>query len=92
MDGGGGEAHDEGQDAAVVLAVQPATGFLTERRDGFRSAFSVWARDRTEHPRDVMEMALAHAIKDKSEAAYRRGDALEKRRKLMADWCAYCKG
>ena len=59
---------------------------------GFRSAFSDWARDRTEYPRDVIEMALAHAIKDKSEAAYRRGDALEKRRKLMADWCAYCKG
>ena len=54
---------------------------------GFRSAFSDWARDRTEYPRDVIEMALAHAIKDKSEAAYRRGDALEKRRKLMADWC-----
>jgi integrase len=53
---------------------------------GFRSAFSDWARDKTKHPRDVIELALAHAIKDKSEAAYRRGDALDKRRSLMAEW------
>jgi integrase len=53
---------------------------------GFRSAFSDWARDETNHPRDVIEMALAHAIKDKSEAAYRRGDALDKRPELMAAW------
>ena len=39
---------------------------------------------------EVFEMALAHAIKDKSEAAYRRGDALEKRRRLMQDWGRYC--
>jgi integrase len=57
---------------------------------GFRSAFSDWARDRTNYPRDVVEMALAHAIKDKSEAAYRRGDALEKRRHLMSEWARYC--
>ena len=57
---------------------------------GFRSAFSDWARERTGYPRDVIEMALAHAIKDKSEAAYRRGDALEKRRRLMAEWAHYC--
>jgi integrase len=53
---------------------------------GFRSAFADWARDKTNHPRDVIELALAHTIKDKSEAAYRRGDALEKRRQLMGDW------
>jgi integrase len=57
---------------------------------GFRSTFSDWARERTNYPRDVVEMALAHAIKDKSEAAYRRGDALEKRRKLMEAWAQYC--
>ena len=57
---------------------------------GFRSAFSDWARETTAYPRDVVEMALAHAIKDKSEAAYRRGDALEKRRKLMQAWTDYC--
>jgi integrase len=57
---------------------------------GFRSSFSDWARDRTAYARDVIEMALAHAIKDKSGAAYRRGDALEKRRRLMAEWARYC--
>ena len=57
---------------------------------GFRSAFSDWARDRTGYARDVIEMALAHTIKDKSEAAYRRGDALDKRRRLMNEWGRYC--
>jgi integrase len=56
---------------------------------GFRSSFSDWARDRTGYPRDVIEMALAHTIKDKAEAAYRRGDALDKRRRLMAEWARY---
>ena len=56
---------------------------------GFRSTFSDWARDRTGYSRDVIEMALAHTIKDKSEAAYRRGDALDKRRRLMAEWARY---
>jgi integrase len=57
---------------------------------GFRSTFSDWARERTNYPRDVVEMSLAHAIKDKSEAAYRRGDALPKRRRLMTEWARYC--
>jgi len=56
---------------------------------GFRSTFSDWARDFTSYPRDEIEMALAHSIKDKSEAAYRRGDALEKRARLMADWARF---
>ena len=57
---------------------------------GLRSTFSDWARDRTAYARDVIEMCLAHTIKDKSEAAYRRGDALEKRRRLMEEWARYC--
>ena len=57
---------------------------------GFRSTFSDWARDYTGYPRDVIEAALAHIIRDKSEAAYRRGDALEKRRRLMEDWARVC--
>jgi integrase len=57
---------------------------------GFRSTFSDWCRERTNYPRDVVEMALAHAIKDRTEAASRRGDALEKRRRLMGDWARYC--
>lgn len=56
---------------------------------GFRSTFRDWAGDQTHHPRDVVEMALAHVIENKAEAAYRRGDALEKRRSLMEDWSAF---
>ena len=57
---------------------------------GFRSSFRDWAGDSTAFTRDVVEAALAHAIENKTEAAYRRGDALEKRRELMAAWAAYC--
>jgi len=57
---------------------------------GLRSSFRDWGGDRTGYPRDVIEMALAPVIKDKSEAACRRGDALEKRRKLMEAWAQYC--
>jgi integrase len=56
---------------------------------GFRSTFRDWASERTNYPRDVAEMALAHAIGDKVEAAYRRGDLFEKRRLLMADWAKF---
>ena len=57
---------------------------------GFRSTFRDWCGDCTEFPREVAEAALAHAVGDKAEAAYRRSDALEKRRKLMEAWAAYC--
>ena len=57
---------------------------------GFRSAFRDWAAERTNFPREVCEMALAHTIKDKAEAAYRRGDLREKRRELMGTWAGYC--
>jgi integrase len=57
---------------------------------GFRSAFRDWAAERTNFPREVVEMALAHAVGDKVEAAYRRGDLFEKRRRLMADWAKFC--
>ncbi len=53
---------------------------------GFRSAFRDWAAECTNFPREVCEMALAHTIKSKAEAAYRRGDLLEKRRQLMTSW------
>jgi integrase len=56
---------------------------------GFRSAFRDWAAERTHFPREVCEMALAHTIKDKAEAAYRRGDLLERRRDLMVAWSAF---
>jgi integrase len=57
---------------------------------GFRSTFRDWASERTNYPRDVAEMALAHAIGDRVEAAYRRGDLFEKRQRLMADWATFC--
>lgn len=56
---------------------------------GFRSAFRDWAAEQTSHPSEVIEMALAHSIRDKTEAAYRRGDLLDKRRALMRDWADY---
>jgi integrase len=57
---------------------------------GFRSSFRDWAGETTTHPREVIEHALAHQLKDESEAAYQRGDLLEKRRRLMRDWARYC--
>jgi integrase len=57
---------------------------------GFRSSFRDWAGNETPSPREVVETALAHVIGDKAEQAYRRSDALEKRRKLMEAWAAYC--
>lgn len=59
---------------------------------GFRSTFRDWAGDRTYHQREVIEAALAHRLKDKAEAAYRRSTALEKRRDLMQDRDDYCNG
>ncbi|MFA7522994.1 MAG: hypothetical protein WCY71_08750 [Halothiobacillaceae bacterium] len=65
-----------------------------ERQDitihGFRSTFRDWAAETTSYPHEVVEMALAHTIKNKAEAAYRRGDLLEKRRALMQDWAEHC--
>lgn len=57
---------------------------------GFRSSFRDWAGDKTHHAREVAEAALAHKTGNDTEAAYRRSDALEKRRKLMEDWETYC--
>jgi integrase len=57
---------------------------------GFRSTFRDWAAERTNYPNHVVEMALAHVVGDKVEAAYRRADLFEKRRKLMSDWTKFC--
>jgi integrase len=57
---------------------------------GFRSTFRDWAAETTGYPNHVVEMALAHAVGDKVEAAYRRGDLFEKRRRLMDEWARYC--
>ncbi|HLH98025.1 MAG TPA: integrase arm-type DNA-binding domain-containing protein [Xanthobacteraceae bacterium] len=57
---------------------------------GFRSTFRDWAAECTNYPNHVVEMALAHAVGDKVEAAYRRGDLFEKRRRLMTEWAKFC--
>ncbi|MCY4633092.1 MAG: site-specific integrase [Acidobacteria bacterium] len=56
---------------------------------GFRSSFRDWAAERTNHPREVVEAALAHVVQNKVEAAYARSDLFERRRRLMDDWAAY---
>lgn len=57
---------------------------------GFRSSFRDWAAERTNYPGDLAEMALAHAITNQVEAAYRRGDMFEKRRRMMEEWAMFC--
>jgi integrase len=57
---------------------------------GFRSTFRDWAAERTNFPNEVVEMALAHIVDDKTEAAYRRGDLFDKRRGLMDAWADFC--
>lgn len=56
---------------------------------GFRSSFRDWAAETTAYANEVVEMAMAHAIKNKAEAAYRRGQLLDKRRLLMEEWATY---
>lgn len=56
---------------------------------GFRSSFRDWAAETTDYTNEVVEMAMAHAIKNKAEAAYRRGQLLDKRRLLMEEWATY---
>ena len=57
---------------------------------GFRSTFSDWAAEQTNAPSEVREMALAHTVSDKVEAAYRRGDLFQKRRELAEAWARFC--
>ena len=59
---------------------------------GFRSSFRDWAAEETDHPREVIEAALAHVVQNKVEAAYARSDLFERRRRLMVEWAAYLHG
>ena len=59
---------------------------------GFRSTFRDWAAEETNHPREVIEAALAHVVQNKVEAAYARSDLFERRRRLMEDWASYVAG
>jgi integrase len=83
-----GRKTDEPMSNMVFLMMLRRMG-MTFTAHGFRSAFRDWASECTNFPREVCEMALAHTIKDKTEAAYRRGDLFEKRRELMTEWAQY---
>ena len=85
---GGKEGAPLSNMAMLELLKRMGRGDLTVH--GFRSTFRDWAAECTSYPGEVCEMALAHAITDKVEAAYRRGDLFEKRRQLMLDWAKYC--
>jgi integrase len=76
--------------AMLMLLRRMERGDLTVH--GMRSAFSDWAAEKTNFPSEVREMALAHSVGDKVEAAYRRGDLFEKRRQLAEAWARYCGG
>jgi integrase len=76
--------------ANTVLRIAKETSGFNITTHGLRSTFRDWAAERTNFPREVAEMALAHAIPNAVEAAYRRGDLFEKRRRLMDAWGEYC--
>jgi integrase len=75
--------------SAALAALMRRLGAGDATIHGFRSAFRDWAGNETHFPREVAEAALAHVVGDKAEQAYRRSDALEKRRALMAAWAGY---
>jgi integrase len=81
---GGGLSH------MAFTRVMARLGYKGVTIHGFRSAFRTWASETTSFPREICERALAHAIGSKTEAAYERGDAIAKRRKLMEAWSKYC--
>lgn len=84
----GGRTGKGISDTAMVKALRGA-GAGEATLHGLRSSFRDWAGDHTNYPRDVAEAALAHVLTDKTEAAYRRGTALEKRREMMEEWADY---
>lgn len=75
---------------ALMERLGKLTGISTFALHGFRSSFRDWCAEETSHPREIAEQALADVVGDATERAYRRGDALEKRRALMAEWSVYC--
>ena len=76
--------------AMLALLDRMGSAYADLTVHGFRATFKTWASERTNFARDVVEAALAHAISDKLEAAYRRGDFFDKRRRLMDAWAKYC--
>ena len=77
-------------DTTMLQVVRGMRGGKGATVHGFRSTFRDWAAERTNFPREVAEHALAHSLPDKVEAAYRRGDLVDKRRLMMDAWAAFC--
>jgi integrase len=85
-----GGKRDKPLSNMAMLALLERMGRSDLTAHGFRSTFRDWAAEITNHPSEVVEMALAHVIDSKVEAAYRRGDLFEKRRLLMLEWAKFC--
>jgi len=85
---GGKRGKPLSENAMLALLARMKRDDLTAH--GFRSTFRDWAAEQTNYPREAAEMALAHIVSNKVEAAYRRGDLFDKRRRLMDDWAKYC--
>lgn len=86
----GGKENTPVSDTAMTKALRLASPDKEATLHGWRSTFRDWAGDETDHPREIIETALAHAVGNETERAYRRSDALEKRRRLMEEWGNYC--
>ena len=84
-----GGKRDKPLSNMAMLALLDRMGRSDLTAHGFRSTFRDWAAECTSYPREVAEMALAHVVENKVEAAYRRGDLFEKRRAMMDEWQAY---
>jgi integrase len=85
-----GTRAGKGLSDAAMTSVLKRMGHGDITTHGFRSTFMDWAHERTAFPKLVIDMALAHSLGDKTEAAYRRGDLLNKRRQLAEAWARYC--
>jgi integrase len=85
-----GDRHAKHISSVAMLSVLRQMGRADVTTHGFRSTFKTWATETTHHRTEVVEIALAHVAGDKVEAAYQRGELMEKRRALMADWARYC--
>jgi integrase len=84
--------HQALSNMAMLNFLQKTLGHKELTVHGFRSSLKDWAGETTQHKREVIEHALAHQLADQTEAAYQRGDYMEKRKLLMNDWADYCFG
>ena len=95
LDGGGGLVFPMRNGRSIASSTLPKMlkyHGIAAVAHGFRSSFRDWAAEKTDHPREVIEAALAHVVPNKVEAAYARSDLFERRRLLMDDWAGYLDG